>query len=134
TGARTQLTYDDLNLLGRGWRLNSSLRLEQRAQSLNATVTLPTTEKGYRDSVSNNTARQDIEGQTLTTTNFGVKRTWGPYRLEQSIGANYLIEHSKVDGAESSNKDAATLSYGIILRRTDNDLMPTRGYLFNAQF
>ncbi|MDP2248251.1 MAG: POTRA domain-containing protein, partial [Nitrosomonadales bacterium] len=26
TGARTQLTYDDLNLLGRGWRLNSSLR------------------------------------------------------------------------------------------------------------
>jgi translocation and assembly module TamA len=134
TGARTQLTYDDLNLLGRGWRLNSSLRLEQRAQSLNARVTLPTDEKGYRDSFSNNTGRQDIEGQVLTTTNSGIKRTWGPYRFEQSIGANYLIEHAKVDGADSTTKDAATLSYGLTLRRTDHDLLPTRGYLFTTQF
>jgi len=134
TGARTQLTYDDLNLLGRGWRLNSSLRLEQLAQSLNATVTLPTNEKGYRDSFSNNTGRQDIEGQILTTTNTGIKRTWGPYRFEQSIGANYLIEHAKVDGLDSITKDAATLSYGLTLRRTDHDLLPTRGYLFTTQF
>lgn len=134
TGARIQLTYDDLSFLGRGWRLNSSLRLEQRAQSLNATVTLPTNEKGYRDSISNNTGRQDIEGQVLTTSNSGIKRTWGPYRFEQSIGANYLIEHAKVDGLDSTTKDAATLSYGLTLRRTDHDLLPTRGYLFTAQF
>ncbi len=134
TGARTQLTYSDLNLLGRGWRLNTSLRLEQRAQSLNASVTLPTTEEGYRDSFSNHTAREDIENQVLTTSNFGVQRSWGTYRFEQSMGANYLIEHSKVKDVESSRKDAATLSYGVTLRRTDHELMPTRGYLFNANF
>lgn len=134
TGARTQLTYSDLNLLERGWRLNSSLRLEQRAQSLNASVTLPTTEEGYRDSLSNHTAREDIENQILTTSNFGVQRSWGTYRFEQSIGANYLIEHSKVKDVESSRKDAATLSYGMTLRRTDNELMPSRGYLFNVNF
>lgn len=134
TGARTQLTYDELNLLGLGWRLNSSLRLEQRAQSLNAVVSLPATEKGYRDSMNANVVREDIEGQALTTTNLGVKRTWGPRNFEQSVGANYLIEHLNLDGAESSSKQAATLSYGMTLRRTDNDLMPTKGYLFNAQF
>lgn len=134
TGARTQLTYDNLNLLERGWRLNSSLRLEQRAQSLKFNVALPTSEEGYRDSFSNQTAREDIENQVLTTSNFGVQRSWGSYRFEQSIGANYLIEHQKVKDAESSRKDAATVSYGLTLRRTDHDLMPTRGYLFNANF
>lgn len=134
TGARTQLTYSDLNLLGRGWRLNTSLRLEQRAQSLNASVTLPTTEEGYRDSFSNHTAREDIENQILTTSNFGLQRSWGAYRFEQSIGTNYLIEHKKVKEMESSRKDAATLSYGMTLRRTDNNLMPSRGYLFNVNF
>lgn len=134
TGARTQLTYDELNVLGLGWRLSSSLRLEQRAQSLNAVVSLPTTEKGYRDSMNANVVREDIEGQALTTTNLGVKRTWGPRNFEQSVGANYLIEHLNLDGGESSRKQAATLSYGITLRHTDNDLMPTKGYLFNAQF
>ncbi|MES2547963.1 MAG: POTRA domain-containing protein, partial [Pseudomonadota bacterium] len=41
TGARAQLTYDDLNLFNRGWRLTSSLKPEQRAQSLSALVRLP---------------------------------------------------------------------------------------------
>ena len=134
TGARTQLTYDNLNLLDKGWRLNTSLRLEQRAQSLNANVALPTTEEGYRDSFSNHTAREDIENQILTTSNFGIQRSWGTYRFEQSIGANYLIEHLKVKDVESTRKDAATLSYGMTLRRTDNELMPSRGYLFNVNF
>ena len=134
TGARAQLTYDDLDILDRGWRLGSSLRLEQRAQSLNAAVTLPTTEKGYRDQVSSNVARQDIEGLVLTTANLGVKRSWGPYKFVQSLSANYLIEHSNPDGEPSSSKQAVTMSYGVTLRRTDHELLPTRGYLFNAQF
>lgn len=134
TGARTQFTYDNLNLFERGWRLASSLRLEQRMQSLNATVSLPTSKQGYRDSFSNQTAREDIENQVLTTSNFSVQRSWGSYRFEQSIGANYLIEHQKVEDAGSSRKDAATVSYGLTLRRTDHNLMPTRGYLFNASF
>jgi translocation and assembly module TamA len=70
----------------------------------------------------------------LTSTNFGVKRTWGPYRFEQSIGANYLLEHLEVEDVESSRKHAATVSYGLTLRRLDNDLLPNKGYLFNLQF
>lgn len=134
TGARTQLTYDNLNLFERGWRLSSSLRVEQRAQSLNAGIALPTRAPGYRDSLTTAIAREDIEGQVLVTTGFGAKRSWGSSRLEQSIGTNYLIEHAHLDHAPSANKQAVTVAYGITLRRTDNDLLPTRGYLFNAQF
>jgi translocation and assembly module TamA len=134
TGARTQLTVDDLNLFNRGWKLSSSLKLEQKAQSLSGLIRLPVSSKGYRDSLNAGVDRTSIEGQVTTSIKTGVNRSWGPRRLEQTIGANYLIEKQSIDGAESSNKHAATLSYGITLRRVDNELSPTRGYLLNTQF
>ena len=134
TGARTQLTYDDLNLFDRGWRLTSSLKPEQRAQSLSGLIRLPTDSNGYRDSINAGLERKVIEGQITTSGQTGINRSWGPLRNEQTIGAAYLIEHQVLDGAESDTKRVATLSYGITLRRTDNNRNPTRGYLFNAQF
>jgi translocation and assembly module TamA len=134
TGARTQLTYDDLNILDRGWRLASSLKLEQKSQSINGEIQLPVTSKGYRDSINGSLNRTAIVGQTTITGLTGVKRAWGPRKREQYIAANYLIENQYIDGAPSSDKKVATLSYGITLRHTDNELSPTRGYLLNAQF
>lgn len=134
TGARAQLSYDDLNLFNRGWRLTSSLKPEQRAQSLSGLIRLPTDADGYRDSMNAGLERKVIEGQITTSGQAGINRSWGPRRTEQTVGAGYLIEHQEIDGAESSTKKVATLSYGITLRRTDNDRNPTRGYLFNAQF
>lgn len=134
TGARIQTTLTDLNFLQDGWRLTSSLRLEQLSQNLLADIRLPTTRKGYRDSINSNIIRTDIEGQTTTSGLFGVRRAWGLPSFEQYVGSNILAEHVKLDGAESDTNYAATLSYGLTLRRTDNNLNPTRGYLLNAQF
>lgn len=134
TGARAQLTYDDLNLFDRGWRLTSSLKPEQRAQSLNALIRLPTDSSGYRDSINAGLDRREIEGQITTSGQAGVNRSWGPRRTEQTIGTGYLIEKQEIEGAETTTRKVATVSYGITLRRTDNDRSPTRGYLFNAQF
>jgi translocation and assembly module TamA len=134
TGARIQTTLTDLNFLQDGWRLTSSLRLEQLSQNLLADIRLPTTRQGYRDSINSNVIRTDIEGQTTTSGLLGVRRAWGLPSFEQYIGSNLLAEHVKLDGAESDTNYAATLSYGLTLRRTDNNMNPTRGYLLNAQF
>ncbi len=134
TGARTQLTYDDLNLMDKGWRLSSSLKLEQKAQFLGGQIQLPVTSKEYRDSINGSLNRTAIEGQTLTSSQAGVKRAWGPRKREQYVGANYLIEQQSVDGGDTTTKKVGTLSYGITLRHTDNDLAPSKGYLLNAQF
>ena len=134
TGARTTLTYQDLNLLNRGWRFTNTLKLEQKAQSLNSLIRLPTDKNGYRDSLNADLNRIDVEGQTTSTLGTGVKRSWGPRSFEQTIGAAYLLEHVAVAGSESQNNYAATVSYGVTLRRIDNELNPTRGYLFNALF
>lgn len=134
TGARTQLTYDDLNLIDKGWRLTSSLKLEQKAQFLGGQVQLPITSDDYRDSFNANLTRTAIEGQVLSSSQAGIKRAWGPRKREQYVGANYLIEQQSVDGGVTTTKKVGTLSYGITLRRANNDLAPTKGYLFNAQF
>jgi len=134
TGARVQFTYDDLDFMDRDWRFASSLKVEQKAQFLGGQIQFPITSKGYRDSMSADMNRTAFEGQTVTSSQLGIKRTWGPRKREQYLGANYLIEQQDVDGGETTTKKVGTLNYGITLRRTDNDLAPMRGYLFNAQF
>ncbi|MDP3744150.1 MAG: BamA/TamA family outer membrane protein, partial [Methylotenera sp.] len=134
TGARTQLTFDDLNLFNLGLRMTSSLKLEQKAQILAGEVRLPQTKNGYRDSINASVNHTSIEGQAVTSTQAGIKRAWGSRKREQYVGANLLTEQVKLDGAESSSNYAATLAYGITLRRIDHDLNPTRGYLLNVQF
>lgn len=134
TGPRLQLSVDDLNLFNMGWRLSSNLKLEQDAQVLSSEVHLPTTKAGYRDSLNGNVSHTLVEGLDLTVTQVGVKRAWGDRKRELSVSTNLLTESSKVDGASSDSTYAATLGYGIILRHTDNDLNPTRGYLLNVQF
>ncbi|MFA7349764.1 MAG: autotransporter assembly complex family protein [Methylotenera sp.] len=134
TGARTQLTFDDLNLFNLGLRMTSSLKLEQKSQILAGEVRLPPTKQGYRDSINASVNHTSIEGQAITATQAGIKRAWGSRKREQYVGANLLTEQVKLDGAESSSNYAATLAYGITLRRIDHDLNPTRGYLLNVQF
>ena len=134
TGPRTQLSLDDLNLFNIGWRLSSNLKIEKDAQILTGEIQLPTTKAGYRDSLNANYAHTSIEGLALTVTQAGVKRAWGERKREQYVNANLLTENAAVDGSSSNSTYAATIGYGIILRHTDNDLNPTRGYLLNVQF
>ncbi|MBC7696898.1 MAG: outer membrane protein assembly factor [Bacteroidia bacterium] len=134
TGARTQLTFDDINLFNLGWRLTSSLKVEQKAQSFSGLIRLPTDSDGYRDSLNASIDRTSIEGQTITAGKTGINRSWGPRKREQTVGVNYIIEHQNLDGATSDDKQAVTFSYGITLRRIDNERNPTLGYLLNTQF
>ena len=134
TGARTQLTVDDLNLFNNGWRLASSLKLEQKAQVLTGEIRLPPTKSGYRDSMNAKIDHTSIEGQATTTSQVGIKRAWGARKREQYVAVNLLNEQVNLDGAPSASNYATTLAYGITLRRTNSELAPTKGYLFNAQF
>ncbi len=134
TGARAQLTLEDLNLLDRDWRFASTLKVEQKAQSLVGQILFPTTKKGFRDSLLADINRTDIEGLVLTSSQIKLKRAWGPHKREQYIGVNYLVEQEDIDDGDITSKKVATLNYAITLRHTDNILNPTRGYLFNGEF
>jgi translocation and assembly module TamA len=134
TGYRTQLSYENINFMNRGWQLSNSLKLEQKEHSLNGLIRLPIDGEGNRDNLTANLERTDVEGQITFIGKTGVNRSWGSIKQEQSIGLGYLIENQSLDGGFSDTKWATTASYGITLRHTDNNLDPKEGYLFNAQF
>lgn len=134
TGARVQVNYTDRNLFERGLLWETSVKVEQRAQSAISSIKFPTDANGYRDSINNSLIRLDVEGQVTTAINNGVKRTWGDSRLEQFVGVNLLHEYLDIDGESSEFNKSATVAYGLTLRRLNNDISPTQGFIFNTQF
>lgn len=135
TGARIVFNYTDRNLFERGLLWDSSLRLEQRLQAATSNITFLTDDKGYRDSIQNSITRTDLEGQVTTASQNGVRRYWGqPNIFEQYVGANLLYEFLTVDGESSQFNKAATLAYGLNIRRLDHVLAPTKGWILNTQF
>lgn len=135
TGARIVFNYTDRNLFNHGLLWDSSIRLEQRLQAATSNITFLTDEKGFRDSIQNSVIRTDLEGQTTTALQNGVRRYWGqPNIFEQYVGANLLYEFLTVDGEQSQFNKAATLAYGLNMRRLDHPLAPTKGWILNTQF
>ena len=135
TGARMVFNYTDRNLFDHGLLWDSSLRLEQRLQAVTSNITFLTDDKGYRDSIQNSVTRTALEGQTTTAVQNGVRRYWGqPGIFEQYVGANLLYEFLTVDGIASEFNKAATLTYGLNMRKLDHPLAPTKGWILNTQF
>lgn len=135
TGARMVFNYTDRNLFDRGLLWDSSLRLEQRLQAATSNITFLTDDKGFRDSIQNSVTRTDLEGQITTALQNGVRRYWGqPNTFEQYVGANLLYEFLTVEGESSQFNKAATLAYGLNVRRLDHSLAPTKGWILNTQF
>lgn len=134
TGARIQLNYTNRNLFDRGWLWETTNKIEQYSQSIDSQIKLPQSSAGYRDSINNSMIRLDVQGQTTTDFNNGIKRTWGDKKREQFVGANFLLESLEVDNQKTAFTKSTTFAYGITIRHLNNDLFPTRGYLLNTQF
>ena len=151
TGARVQASYTNRNLFERGLLWETTTKLEQRAQSATSSITFPADGKGYRDSINNSLIRTDLEGQITTAINNGIKRTWvkelpkssnnpaATAQLEQFVGANLLYEFLTLDNTVDTEdgtqfNKSATLAYGFTLRKLNNDISPTNGFILSTQF
>ena len=131
TGARAQLSYDDLNVFGK--RMKSDLIYEQKRQSARVDFYWPTTPDGYNDSVGGGIERTDVRGELTTVGTVAARRAWGTPELERSITLEALFEKREVAGLESTNSRSVPLTYAVTRRKLDNLLQPTRGYALNWQ-
>lgn len=132
TGGRAQLSYDDLNVFGK--RFKSDLIYEQKRQTAKGEFFWPTTAKGYNDSVSAGVEREDLRGELTTLANIAARRAWGTPLLEQSVTFEALIEEREVQGLEPTRAKSLPLTYSITKRKLDSLILPTNGYVVNAQF
>lgn len=133
TGARGQVDYRDLNLFGRAWRFGTALKLEQKRQTLSADIQLPPTEKGVRDSFNSLIERTDIEGEITQKLGLGVKRSFVRGSTESTYGLRYLVETRDVEGATRSRSTTLSPSFAWTIRKVDNLLYPSRGFLLSLQ-
>lgn len=131
TGARAQLSYDDLSVFGK--RMKSDLIYETKRQSARADFYWPTTPDGYNDSVGGGIEREDVRGEITTTATVSARRAWGTPELERSLTLELLAEKREVEGLESTYSKSLPLTYSVTRRKLDNLILPTRGYALNWQ-
>ncbi len=131
TGNRAQLTYDDLSVFG--LRMKSNLIFETLRQTARADFYFPTTPKGYNDSFGAGFERNDVRGERTNVTTIAARRAWGSPLLERSLTLEALTEQRSVDGQTRSSSKSVPLTYSITKRALDNLLVPTTGYVVNAQ-
>lgn len=132
-GDRLSIEYQNVNLLARGLRLKSALRLETRRQSLTGEILFPRTASGYDDRISSTVERQNVQGETLRR--YGVTGTRGRTRgnIEAALSLTYQFENQTVQGAQGDIRQAVALNYSWTQRALDNLLFPRAGYLINLQ-
>ena len=131
TGYRTQLAYDDLNVFG--LRLKSNIIAETKRQAARADFYFPTKPKGYNDSFGAGFERTDLQGEVRAVSTLAARRSWGTPLFERSVTLEYLSEQRTVEGEQSERAQSTPLTYSITRRKLDNLLLPTKGYVLNAQ-
>jgi translocation and assembly module TamA len=131
TGNRAQVTYDDLSVFG--LRMKSDIVLETKRQTARADFYFPTTKEGYNDSFGAGFQRTDLSGEVTSVSTVAAKRAWGTPLLERNFTLEYLSEQRTVVGQLSSHSKSVPLTYSLTKRSLDSLLVPTRGYVINAQ-
>ena len=131
TGYRAQVTYDDLNVFG--LRMKSNIIMETKRQTARADFYFPTTPKGYNDSFGAGFERTDLNGATTAVSTIAARRSWGSPLLEKNLTLEYLSEQRKLPGELDRRSQSVPLTFSITKRRLDNLLLPTTGYVLNAQ-
>ena len=131
TGYRAQLTYDDLNVFG--LRMKSNIIMETKRQTARADFYFPTTPKGYNDSFGAGFERTNIDGDITAVSTIAARRAWGSPLLEKSLTLEYLSEQRKLPDQLQRRSQSIPLTFSITKRRLDDLLLPTKGYVVNAQ-
>ena len=133
TAERISLSYDNLHLFGRDYKLNSSVVLQSKQRTAKADIYLPPSMEGVRDSFGVMYDRSEIEGEDTRVVGANIRRAWGTPRFEKYVRAEYLNEHTRIDGADGQQSEAMPVTFGVVIRRLNNRLAPTKGYAVEAQ-
>jgi len=136
TGARIQAGYTDVNINGRGWRLDSLVRAEQREQLARATITLPDRADGYRDSIGTTFIHSDVEGLEVRSSNLLLRHGRDEQSLrniDRAYTLLYAYSIEKPSGVDRRINRALAPGISWTYRRIDNLAYPREGVIANLQ-
>jgi translocation and assembly module TamA len=129
TQYRVSASYQDLNIEGDALRFFADARLETKVQNANARFVRPPNAGGWQDSLLGGIERTDIEGLVTRTASVVVRRDSIDERNTPAFSAGYFINDQQPSGGESVHSRALYGEGQYTWRRTDDLLLPTRGWM-----
>ena len=126
-GARASYTNIDIDRNALQMRLEG--RLESRQQLAQATFTWPPGPSQWIDSLRVGAQRRDIENTVETTGVVSVERRGIDERRHPVFGAAFYYDRQEPERAPSTSSHATYVEAGYVLRRVDDLVSPTRGWM-----
>jgi translocation and assembly module TamA len=127
TGARGEINYSNYDFLNRALRLSSVLRLEQKRQTLSATVDSVPNLAGRWFSLGTLVDRTFIQELETTRQRIGVTRNQIFGKIETRIGVNWQREDRQPKGGLQTINQTLALDGNLHYRSVDNPLFPRDG-------
>ena len=128
-----RLSYTNVDVDGAGLQMRLDARLEDKEQLAGATFTRPPTARGWIDRFTLGARRTDYQNSVQTTAGIGVERRGVDERHHPIFAASYYYDREAPQGAEATSTRALYVEAGYVLRRADDLLSPTRGYMVEAR-
>ena len=125
--------YSDVNANGNALQFVSNVVIAGNTQTGSVRFNLPPNAEGYLDSVGANIDRSEIQNLVIRGASAGVRRRTIDERDVHSFEASFHYADQEPLGADSSAAHALYLEYRRTLRRVDDVLSPTRGYIANLE-
>ena len=130
---RAQLSFDNVNLDGRGLQFRSDLRVDSKQQEAIVKFTLAPRTPAYTDSFIAKLDHTDISGLTTKDIAFGWTRRTADARNQTTYSTFYYVSRQEPPNVVLEHSHALYAEVGHAWRRVDDLLAPTQGYAFSAQ-
>ena len=130
---RAQLSFDNVNLDGRGLQFRSDLRVDSKEQQATVKFTLAPRTPAYTDSFIAKLDHTDISGLTTKDIAFGWTRRTADARNQTTYSTFYYVSRQEPPNVVLEHSHALYAEVGHAWRRVDDLLAPTQGYAFSAQ-
>ncbi len=132
TQYRATASYRDLDVNGDALRFYADARLESKVQNANVRFVRPPNPQGWQDSILGGIERTDIEGLITHTASIIARRESIDERNTPAFSVGYFINEQQPMGGATERSHALYGEAQYTWRRTDNLLLPTRGWMANV--
>ncbi|HEU4620665.1 MAG TPA: autotransporter assembly complex family protein [Burkholderiaceae bacterium] len=133
TGLRSQFGFDHYDIFDRSWRWTNLLKLEQREQSFESAIALPTNAKRYDDSLRTVFKHSDIEDLDTRSAELNLRRARTEREYQRAFGVRYLFSQERPKGGDERIARALIPYVTWTRRRLDDFTYPRQGDLLNLQ-
>jgi translocation and assembly module TamA len=130
---RAQLSFDNVNLDGRGLQFRSDLRVDSKEQDATVKFTLAPRTPAYTDSFIAKLDHTDISGLTTKDLAFGWTRLTADPRNQTTYSTFYYVSKQQPPNVVLEHSHALYAEVGHAWRHVDDLRAPTQGYAFSAQ-